>query len=118
MNKIQNNYCIFIIFAALIIGKWLSLFEVQLMFYTVIGILISVFFKPKRLFVKVFLMELIISIVIYFIYREHSLYVESIVETINLPSFVVPILFVLINALTAAFTFQLGASLNGLVGRK
>ena len=112
-----------------IINQWLYIAALlpQFLFEDYMWLVITViliggvsrfFLKDKRVFVKLFCLELIVFTIVFFIFQDRVFYLQGVFESIELPSILLSIVFVIFNALNIAILFFTGYKLTGLFTEK
>ena len=92
-------------------------FELQIVFFICSGFIIIWFRNVKKMFLKSFVIQVFVSLLVYMQFSDGVNVLEGILLSIDLPEILLPISFVLINALTTAFSFQIGCSIKALIKR-
>lgn len=78
--------------------------------------LILAFVRPLNyVFMKAFFVTAVISLILYMMYANENHFMNSIFANIGLPAILAPVAFILINSLTAGFSFQVGQSIKNIV---
>lgn len=83
-----------------------------------IGCISKFFLKEKGVFLKMFLLELIVFTIVFFVFGDRVSYLHGILENSGLPSFLLSLLFILFNALNVAILFFTGYTLSSLFIKK
>lgn len=90
-------------------------FTWQILTLVTAGLLLA-FMRPLNyVFFKAFLVTLVLSLIIYYKYSSENNFIGSIFTGIGLPAVLAPVAFVLVNSLTAGFSFQVGQSIKNIV---
>ncbi len=83
-----------------------------------IGSISRFFLKDKRVFIKMFVMELIVFSIIFFVFKDRVFYLHGTLESVGLPNILLSVLFILFNALNIAILFFAGYALSTLFTKK
>jgi len=70
-----------------------------------IGCISRFFLKEKYICIKLFVLELIVFSILFFILNDRIFYLEGILENLEVPNILLPILFILFNALNITILF-------------
>ena len=76
------------------------------------------FLKDKRVFIKLFILELIVFATVFFIYNDRIFYLKGVLDNLELPTILLSITFLLFNALNISILFFTGYTLNSLILNK
>ena len=105
---------IFLIIIILLVQLLVPIHTLQVILWIFAGFIIAFKFPIKYIFWKAFLIELIIASLFFLILKGEVTFMKDLANQLNLPHVLFPVLFLLVNALTAGFTFQVGHSVRAL----
>lgn len=108
----------FILFVLILVIQLLVPFYIwQVVIWILAGIILAFKFPIKRIFIKALVLELLIAIGLFLAVKGEVEFMHHLANEIGAPFFVFPALFVMINALTVAFSFQLGSSIKAIFSK-
>lgn len=93
-------------------------FEMQIAFLILASLILALVRDVKKVFIKTFVIQMFVSTLIYFQYSNGVSVLKNIILSADLPIFILPLSFILINALTTSFSFQIGYSIKMLLKNK
>jgi len=80
-----------------------------------IGFITQLFMKNKKFFLKLFLIELVLFSIVFFIHKNRIVYLNDVAHNLELPEIVLMFLFPIFNALNISILFFLGYKLSSLL---
>ena len=115
MKKILN-YLPYIL--VILIQFLMSNYSMILMTIILIGFVSPFTIKHRKVFLKTFLMALLVFTTVFLIYQSRLGYVKELLVNLGLPEFFVFVFFPVINALNTAILFFFGYSIGNLFARR
>lgn len=105
----------FILFAFILVIQLLVPFYIwQVLIWALAGFIIAFKFPIKRIFIKAFIVELIIAIGLFLAVKGEVGFMQNLADELGVPFAIFPTLFFIVNALTVAFAFQIGTSIKAV----
>lgn len=90
-------------------------YSVQLIIWVLVGFIVAFKFRVKSVFWKSFVCQLIVGLLLLLFLSGEVTFMENLANELHFPYLIIPTLFLLINALTVALSFQIGQSVKVLI---
>lgn len=84
----------------------------------VIGFLAGWFVTDRKIFTKMFLIQLVFFSALFYSTTKNIAYLNQVIENLGMPSFLIDIIFILFNTLNIAILFLFGYRLQKLIFKK
>lgn len=98
-----------------IITLLIPVFYVQLALLILFGFVLAFATSVDKVFRKALLAQAVLSLILYFFYQQENNFMGDVIAAVGLPTIILPVVFVVINALTTAFSVQIGISVKKII---
>lgn len=98
-----------------IITLLVPIFHLQLALLVLIGFVLAFATSADNVFGKALLVQAVLSLILYFFYQQENNFMGDVITAVGIPTMILPVVFAIVNALTTAFSVQIGVSVKKII---